>query len=62
MTDTLAARNPASGGPATVAAEKLAWIRPLAATRSSAATRLGMAANWALSKAILSVELTKATA
>ena len=54
--------SPASSGPATWAAE-LAWTRPLAATRSSSeGTRLGMAANWAASKAIVSVALAKATA
>src|ERR671919_569575 len=36
---------PASRGPATWAAEYDAWIRPFAVTRSSVATRLGIAAN-----------------
>src|SRR5690348_7617183 len=51
-TGITASNEPASKGPRTVAAEKLAWMRPLAATRSSVGTRLGMAANWAASKAI----------
>jgi hypothetical protein len=53
---------PASTGPATWAAEQLAWTRPLALTRSSLeGTRLGMAANWAASKAMVRVALAKAT-
>ena len=36
---------PASSGPATWAAEYVAWMRPFAVTRSSVETRLGTAAN-----------------
>jgi hypothetical protein len=62
-TDATVMSSPASSGPAIWAADQLAWTRPLAATRSSSeGTRLGMAANWAASKAIVSVALAKATA
>ena len=36
---------PARSGPATCAAEYVAWMRPFAVTRSSVETRLGIAAN-----------------
>ncbi len=42
-----ARRPPATSGPSTVAAEKLACIWPFAATSLSRSTRLGIAANCA---------------
>src|SRR3954469_17981164 len=53
---------PASSGPATCAAEKVAWMRPLAATRSSVETRLGIAANSPALKAMNTVDWMKVTA
>jgi hypothetical protein len=54
-------RPPATSGPATVAAAKLAWIRPFAVTRSAWSTRLGTAPNCAASKKIESVPAMKIT-
>src|SRR5204863_8768900 len=53
---------PASSGPATCAAENVAWIRPLAVTRSSVETRLGMAANSPELNAMKTVDWTNVTA
>lgn len=46
----------------TVAAEKLAWMRPFAVTSWSRSTRLGIAANWAAWKKIPSVARANAAA
>src|SRR4051812_15888284 len=61
-TGMTAIKAPASSGPQTVAAEKLAWIRPFAVTRSSLSTRLGIAANCDESNPIDIVEFRNATA
>jgi len=52
---------PARSGPATCAAEKVAWIRPLAVTRSSVETRLGIAANSPALKAMKIVDWMNVT-
>jgi radical SAM superfamily enzyme YgiQ (UPF0313 family) len=53
---------PARIGPKIWPAEFVAMIRPLAATRSSRPTRLGIAANWPQLNKIPSVDWAKATA
>ena len=53
---------PAASGPSTVAAAKLAWMRPLAPTSSVDPTRLGIAPNSAAAKKIESVDEMKTTA
>ena len=53
---------PASKGPATCAAEKVAWMRPFAVTRSSVDTRLGIAANSPALKAMKTVDWMNVTA
>ena len=52
---------PASSGPMMLAKGALAWMRPLALSRSSWDTRLGIAALVALTKPTVSVELMNVT-
>src|SRR5882724_8827152 len=61
-TGTNTKRAPATSGPSTDAAAKLAWIRPLAVTSSPESTRLGIAPNSAATKKIERVDETKTTA
>src|SRR6266699_4930929 len=53
--------SPATNGPMMLAGEKLAWIYPFAAIRSSGSTILGRAAKLAAVKPMVSVALTNET-